>query len=168
METIKQLTQEIKSTLTQTSSSQKDEQRFMRTMLNDREYVVDEYAKGEVVGQVCPAKEARAMAASVISSTTKISAAEAQTLADAHEFKSSEAANMVAISKQFVNGYVETGRKLPFGGRENLDVAVSLKNVPASDKTYPKRVGVGEDGKGIYHNETVHVPAYNTLKVHTK
>lgn len=159
------LTKEIQEGLTQRSSSQRDEQRFMKTMLNDREYIADQYSKGEVVGQLCPAQEARQMVASAISATTKINSAEAQGLADNYEFKNAEATNMINVSKCFVNGYLETGRKLPLGG--SMDVSLSQKHVDATERSYPKCIGVNDDGSKIYGNGFASVPAHDTIKVHT-
>lgn len=164
MSDLLKLTQEIKEGLTQTSSSQSDERRFMKTMLNDKEFVADQYSKGEVVGQICPAKEAREMLTTAISAATKIPQAEASQLAEAHEFKNSEAVNMINISKTFVNSYLDTGRKLPLGG--SMDVALSQKHVEETQRPYPKRVGVDEQGKSIYETGFAPVPAHNTIKVH--
>lgn len=160
--TVSELVKDIKSTVTQTSVSQKDETRYMKTMLNDRSFQVTDAKNPETT--YCPAQSARDMVASVIQSAAKIPAEEARTLADAHEFKNSEANNMIDVSKAFVSGYVETGRKLQLGG--NMGVGISLKHVPAGTKTYPKRVGVDEAGKAIYQNSTTQTAAYDTLKVH--
>ena len=43
MENVRNLVNEIRTGLTQKSSSQKDEVRVMKAMLNDRDYVVDVY-----------------------------------------------------------------------------------------------------------------------------
>lgn len=165
MSELLRLTEEIKQGLNQVSSSQKDEQRYMRTMLNDREYVADQYSRGELVGQICPADEARQMLAIGIAATTKIPQSEARELADQHEFKNQEAINMINISKSFVNGFVETGRKLPLGGR--MDVALSQKHVEEAVRPYPKRVGYDENGKAIYGKGEAPVPAHDTMRVHS-
>lgn len=165
MENVKSLIQEINQGLSQKSSSQKDELRVMRAMLNDREYEVSVYGKEGVEGTFCPAVEARNMIASVISSTTKIPAIEAEKLADSHEFKKNEAASMIGISKEFVNTYLQTGRKLPLGGRETSDVALLQKNVNDAVKYYPKRVGVNEDGTPIREQAPVNVKAHTSVRV---
>lgn len=164
MENVKNLVSEIKSGLSQKSSSQKDELRVMKAMLNDKEYEVSVYG-GETVGTFCPAKEARDMIASVIKTTTKMSGEEAAKLADAHEFSNKEAASMIGISKEFVNTYLNTGRKLPLGGRENSDISLIQKEVKATTRSYPKRVGVNEDGTPRYEREEAPVKAHVTAKV---
>jgi hypothetical protein len=145
-ERVNELVKEIKSNLSQTSSSQKDEVRVMRAMLNDTEYKVGIYSKDGKEGEYCPADDARKMISSVISSATKIPAAEAEKLAHNHEFSKNEATSMIGISKEFVNTFLETGRKLPLGGREKSNVALSIKEVESSTRTYPKKVGVNSDG----------------------
>lgn len=162
-----ELIQEISSNLTQVSSSAKDEERVMRAMLNDREYKVGVFSKEGKVGEMCPAEEAREMLGSVIASTVKISQDEAKKLADQHDFKKSESQAFVNISKEFVNTYVQTGRKLPLGAREKSDVAVSLKKIEDTSRTYPRKVGVGADGKGIYEKAETSVKAHESIKVHS-
>lgn len=166
MEKVKELVNDIKSNLSQASSSQRDELRVMRSMLNDREYEVGVYSKEGQIGTVNPALEARDMIGSVLSSTAKISSEEAAKLADEHEFSKSEAGNMINISKEFVNTYLETGRKLPFGGRVDSDISIISKPVEAGPKFYPKKVGVDENGEPKYERSaSVDKPAYNSARV---
>lgn len=167
MSKVNDLVNEIKAGLSQISSSAKDEERVMRQMLNDREFEVTVWGKdGQVEGQYSPAQDARDMIASVISSTTKISQDEAKVLAADHEFKKSEAQSMIRVSKEFVNTYLQTGRKLPLGGRENSDVALSLKDVGQREITFPKKVGVDSNGEGIYEKGKATIAAHSSLKVH--
>lgn len=167
MSKVQELLVEIRSNLNQTYSSAKDEERVMRAMLNDQDYSVGVYSKEGKIGDFCPSETARTMVASVISSTTGVSKDEAQKLANEHVFKKSESQAFVDISKEFINTYTQTGRKLPLGGREKSDVALSLKELDERKVTYPKKVGVNADGKGIYENGEVTVKAHNSLKVHS-
>jgi hypothetical protein len=73
---------------------------------------------------------------------------------------------MVNVSKEFVNTYIATGRKLPFGGREKSNIALSGKEVAETIKTYPKKVGVNEDGTGRYESGERRVPSHFTVKAH--
>lgn len=162
---VRDLVREIKEGLSQKSASQKDEIRVMREMLNDKSYEVGVYGKEGLEGTFCPAREARDMISSVIASTTKISMAEAQQLAENHEFKKSEAAAMVGISKEFINTYLETGRKLPLGGREYSDVSLISKEVQATTRPYPKKVGIDEQGNPIYETAQIEVKPHRSAKV---
>lgn len=166
MENVRGLIQEIKENVTQVSASQKDEVLVMRAMLNDRDYEVGVYGKEGQIGTFSPAKEAREMIGSVISGAVSMKQAEAQELANAYDFKKSEAANMVNISKEYINTYLQTGRKLPLGGRETMDAALSLKTVEPSVKRYPKKVGVDENGKNKYDFKEVNVNAHQSIKAH--
>lgn len=165
MENVRGLIQEIRTGLSQKSSSQKDESKVMKAMLNDRDYSVDVYGKDGVEGTFCPAKEAREMITSVISATAKIPAVEAEKLAEEHEFTKKEANSMLGISKEFINTYLETGRKLPLGGREKSDAALIQKEVDATTRLYPKRVGVNDDGTARYEKAETEVKAHNTVRV---
>lgn len=164
MENVRELVSGIRAGLSQKSASQKDELKVMKAMLNDRDYEVTVYG-GTENETFCPAREARDMISSVIKSTTKISGEEAAKLADEHEFSNREASSMIGISKEFVNTYLETGRKLPLGGREKSDVSLIQKEVPASERPYPKRVGVNEDGTPKYDRALAPVKAHNTVRV---
>lgn len=160
------LLKDIKANLSQKSASQKDETKVMQTMLNDKEFTPTVYnSDGSVAGVYCPAVDARQMAASVIASAAKISKEEAASLAEAHVFTKSEANSFIGISKEFVNSYMQTGRKLPFGGRDRSNISITGQDLDKTTKRYPKKVGVREDGTGIYENAEKVVPAHLSAKV---
>lgn len=166
MEKVKELIQEIRTNLSQTSSSQKDEVKVMRAMLNDKEYQVEVYGKEGLKETYCPAQDVRQMMASVMSSTTKVPVQEAESLMDSYEFKKNDASTMINVSKEFTNTFLQTGRKLPLGGREMSNVSLSLKEVEATTRTYPKKVGVNTDGSGRYEKAETNVNAHQSVKVH--
>jgi len=161
-ETMK-LVKEIKEGLSQRSSSQKDEIKVMQTMLNDKEYVVDVYGATGKIGTYSPSADARKMASTIIASTAKISKEEAELLADDHEFSRQEAASMIGIGKEFINTYVETGRKLHLGGREQSNVSLLGKEVEPSVSRYPKKL-VDANGTASYESAVKKVPAHKTIK----
>lgn len=158
------LIEEIREGLSQKSASQKDEVRVMRSILNDKDYVVGVYGAAGKVGEYCPSEDARKMAASIINTTTGVSKEEAATLADNHQFSNSEASSMVGISKEFINTYSQTTRKLPLGGRETSNVSLQGVHVEASTTRYPKKVGIGSDGKGVYESTVKSVPTHDKIK----
>lgn len=166
MNTVKDLINEISTGLSQTSSSNRDEVRIMQAMLNDTDYQVSVYSKDGVVGEICPAIDFRNMCASVMSNAAKIPMAEANQLMADYSVRKSEAEAMVDISKEFINTYLQTGRKLPLGAREMSDISLSIKHNPASIRTYPMKVGVNEDGSDRYAKYPTTIPAYDTIKVH--
>jgi hypothetical protein len=161
------LVKEIKDNLSQVSSSTKDEIRVMQAMLNDTEYEVGVYTNTGVKETYNPAKDFRGMLSGVVANTTKISKDEASALVAAHEVTKAEASTMVNVSKEFVNTYLGTGRKLPFGGREKSNIAISGKDVKETTKTYPKKVGVNEDGTDRYESGERKVPAHFTAKIYS-
>ena len=160
------LVKEIKDNLSQVSSSNKDEVRVMQAMLNDTEYEVGVYTNAGLKETYNPAKDFRSMLSGIISSTTKISKDESASLVSSYEVSKSDATSMVNVSKEFVNTYIGTGRKLPFGGREKSNIAISGKEVKETIKTYPKKVGVNEDGTGRYESGERRVPSHITAKVY--
>jgi hypothetical protein len=165
MENVQNLIDEIKSNLTQKSSSRKDEVRVMKAMLNDTTYKVDVYDKSGKCGEYCPAESAKQLVASVLQNSAGISNTEADALAKGYEFSSQDAENMIGISKEFVNTYVHTGRKIAMGGREKSNISLELKEVEATSRPYPKVVGIDSNGKKIYGRGMSKIGAYEGLKV---
>lgn len=163
--TVKQTVDAISRIVSQTSSSRKDEERVMMAMLNDKSYVVNSYNKDEVV-PYCPSKDARDMCASMLVSTTGISKDEAANLADMHEFSKQEANSMIRISKEYVYTYIQTGRKLQLGTRDNIDVGLSLKDVKSRTTGVPKPIGKDAEGKTIYEFPKVQTKPYKSIRVH--
>jgi predicted AAA+ superfamily ATPase len=95
MEKVKDLLDEIKKGISQTTSSKKDEVRVMRAMINDASYSVDVYGKAGKEGEFNPSKAVRGMVASAMSSAAKIPAKEAEELIEKYEFKRAEAEALV-------------------------------------------------------------------------
>lgn len=150
---VEELLHDINVNLSQKSASQKDEVRVMQEMLNDKSYIVGEYDKRGKIGEYCPSESARKIVASVIANGCRIPMSEAKGIAENYEFTRPESAEMIAISKEFVNTYIQTGRKLPLGGRSDMSVSLSLKEVPVQNKKLPNG-----NGDGII------IPAHKTVK----
>ena len=166
MESLKDIMESIKSERKQISSNSRDEIKVMKAMLNDSSYRVDIYGKNGIEGQFCPYEESRNMIANIIKNTTKISTNEAQDLADKYEFGKQDAAIMVNISKEFINTYIDTGRKLPFGGREDSNISIAKKIKPETEKTITKKIGVDDNGNDKYEQINITIPQHSTLKVY--
>lgn len=161
MDAVKTLINDIKENNSQVAVNQKDELNFMKTMLNTREYEVDVYNGKGIIGTFNPSNAARETLAIGISGAAKVPMSEAESLAENHEFGKKEAENYIGISKQFVLGYAETGRKLKLGTREDSDVAISMKHIDAQTNVkVPNRVNGTIQG-----TKEVDLPAYNKMKV---
>lgn len=150
---VEELLHDINVNLSQRSASQKDEVRVMQEMLNDRTYWVGEYDKRGKIGNYCPSDSARKIVASVIANGCKVPVSEAKAIAENYEFTRPESSEMINIAKEFVNTYIQTGRKLPLGGREDMNVSLSLKEVGVQNKKLPNGNGDG-----------VIIPAHKTVK----
>lgn len=164
--TVTTLLNEISGGLSQTSSSRKDETRVMQAMLSDPSYEVNVYGRDGIEGTYNPTKDFRTMCASIISNAAKVPAAEAAQLMEGYSVRKGEATAMVNISKEFVNTFLKTGRKLPLGAREKSDVSLSLKKVDASTRMYPQKVGVNDDGTDRYSKTPTSIPAHESVRVH--
>lgn len=164
--TVRELIAQINETRTQSSASAKNEVDVARAMLNDRSYVVDVYGKSGVIGQYCPSEDARGMVKNILRATTKISSKEATELADTYEFTRGDAQTQVNFSKEFINTYMQTGRKLPLGGREKSNVSLLRKVKEEKENSYPRKVGVNEDGTDKYESvSTGVIPEHESIKV---
>jgi hypothetical protein len=165
-EKVQVLIDEIKGTITQVTSSRKDEVRVMRAMMNDSSYEVGIYSKEGKVDAFNPSKAIRTMVASAMSGSAKIPQNEASALMENYEFKRAEAEALVDVSKEFINTYVHCGRKIQLGGREKSDVSLSLKEIEAGNRPYPKQVGVDANGNKMFTRGEAFVPGYESLKVY--
>ena len=166
---VKTLVEGIASNLKQTSASKKDEVAVMQAMLNDRSYEAGVYGLGEdgtygKIGSYNPSDDARKLIGSTISATTKIGKDEAAALAEAHVFSKQEAESFVGITKEYINVYGTTGRKLPLGGRVDSNVALAGSFVDTKETRYPKKVGIDAQGNAIYQNESKTVPAHRVIR----
>ena len=101
------------------------------------------------------------MLGSIINEATGIQPKEARALANTFEFSKKESESMVNISKEYVNTYLHTGRKLPIGGREKSNVSLLLKEIKESEKKYPNSIGDTSDKT----TGTTIVPAHESIKV---
>lgn len=169
MDTVRELINEINTTRTQTSASAKDEIRVMRAMLNDKDFKVDVYGTTGVIGSYCPYEESRALVSNIVRDTTKISGREAMELANNYEFGKQESIIMIGLAKEFINTYIETGRKLPLGGRENSNISIAKKIKEERVGGYPKKVGVNDDGSDKFEtvSENNIIPSHGSLKVYS-
>lgn len=165
MEKVQELIKEVQDNLSHASSSHKDEVRIMKAFLNDTSYEVGVYEKNGQVGTIAPAKEFRSVLSNAIATTTKISKEEADALVEGYEAKKSDAESMITISKEFLNTYLQTGRKIGLGGREKSNVSLIKKEIKASTRSYPKQVGVDAAGKPIYEKAEAKVNPYESVKV---
>jgi hypothetical protein len=165
-ERVLDVVKEINDTRSQTSSSQKDEVRVMRAMLNDETYTVGVYGKNGKESDYSPYTESRALIANVIKTATSVTAPEAADLANKYEFSNSDAKIMIGLSKEFVNTYIETGRRLPLGGREKSNISVIKKMKSERISTFPKKIGINPDGTNKYENcAGSTIPEHGSLKV---
>ena len=165
MATVKELISEISSNLSQSSSNSIDEVRVAQAMLNDQSYVVDVYGKSGVESTYSPYTDSREMISDIIRDTTKMSETEANEAARKYQFTKSTAKTVVNLSKEYINTYLQTGRKLPLGAREKSNVGLLKQVKEAKTITYPAPTGVDAGGNKTYSIATTTTPEYETIKV---
>jgi hypothetical protein len=148
------------------TKSQKDEVAVMMGMMNDTSYKIDVYAGSSYQGIYCPAQSFRRMISNTISDMTGMTRLESENLVNSYEFKKPEAQEMVNFSKEYINTYLKTGRKLPLGGREKSNVSLKAKTVPAGFVQFPVKVGEDKEGHAICESKEAYVGEYETIKVY--
>lgn len=162
---VKEVTKQIRDSIIEKGSSRKssrkDEIDVMKAMLNDDSYIIDVYEKsnsetGYDVKQYAPGQEFKKMVTNIVSDVTGISRKEARELVNHHEFGTADARTIVNLSKEFVNTYLRTGRRLPLGGRIDSDVSMVWKNIESKTLQVPSKIG-GE-------RKNVEVPAHGAIK----
>lgn len=136
-------------------SSNKDEVEVMRTMMNDTEYIVNIYNDNNT-DTYNPGEDIRKMMANVISETTCISKKEAKELLKNYEFSKSDARTMVRFGKEYVNTYLQTGRKYNLGGRNMSNVSLLWKNIQERSVEVPV--------KGTDERRRITIPSYEGIK----
>lgn len=171
MKTVQELINEINNNREKTrqegqttydTKSQRDELNIMRAMMNDTSYSVGVYDANGLIGQYCPALAFRKSLSNIISNSMDIPLQEAQHHINNYEFKYSDAMNMIWFSKEFINTYLKTGRKLPLGGRETSNVSLIQRHIPARTVLYPAKIAKNT----VCESKEVHVEAYDTVRVY--
>lgn len=143
----------------------KNEVDIMQAMLNDPNYKVNVYKKGQgVVGELSMYDTSRELVSNVLQNSANISKDEAKSLSENYNFDKKAAGNMVDISKEFMNTYLETGNKINLGPRENINASLCMKQVESKEKILPPGTLANKTDKPISKT----MPAYNTVKVSGK
>lgn len=156
----KKLIGEIKDNLKQKGASQKDERDVMHAMINDPTFKTSDYnSNGDVIKECCPHDEAVQLASSIINKGASIPMAEAQELASNMQFTKNDAGHLVNISKEFMLGYLDTGRKISLGCKEDSDISFIINEIPEKVTFYPKK-----DENGNYIKGETKTPAHKGVK----
>lgn len=158
---LKELIKKIKESNPR-GGSHKDEIAVMKAMLNDASYEVEVYDNKGKVGTFKPYDNARKNVVNVLTKTG-MNKSEATTIAENYSYSSSEAENFVAISKEFVNTYTDSGRMLNLGKRENYSASLRKKEIPAKERKY-----FTKDEKGNTVTKIAKIPAHVSLKSTSK
>jgi hypothetical protein len=146
--------------------SQKDEIAVMKGILNDPSYEVSVYDKNGCIGVYNPSKEIRKMIGGIITNTTGVQPNESKRIMDNYEFSTNDAKAMISFSKEFINSYMHTGRKMSLGGREKSDVSFIKRIIPEGTIKSPEIIGTNENGDPIYSNtKETKLEEYETIKV---
>ena len=167
MENVNELIKEIRTNVqnTRKSASTQDEVKVMRAMLNDKEYKVEEFKGTGKVSEFCPSEKIRKFSSSVISNAVDISISEATAIMEDYEYSNKEAELLIDVSKEFINTYLDTGRKMGLGGRADSNISLIQKEVAETKTTYPKKVGENADGTPIYEHPESVIPAHKSISV---
>lgn len=144
------------ATRKQKSQSIVDENRVMRSMLNDPNYVVGIYDKKKgKIGQRCPREEAVTFVAESTAAITGLDKKTSKELANKYEFTKKDATFFLNNTRDFMGTYLKTGRKINIVQGEDCECSLLLKPVPSKEKLVPN----GTNGDRV---KTI-VPAFNKI-----
>ncbi len=143
----------------QKAASRVDEIRVMRTMINDPNFSISVYDKNKgLIGSRCPREEAVKFAAGISSAITGLDNKSATELANNYEFSKKDASFLVENSKDFMQTYLQTGRKLPIIQGVDSEASIFYRPIEAKEKIVPN----GNEKKSTL------VPSYNKVICRSK
>lgn len=148
--------------------NKKQEIEVMTAMVNDYNYkpaILNKH--NEVDGYICPAESMDKLATQIIKSAG-IGGTEAEGLAKQYEYTKNDATQLLDVSKEFVNCYMDSGRKLSLGKREKADITLQQRINEECDKKFHKKVGEASDGSPVMEEFLKHIPKHKTIKVKAK
>lgn len=135
---LSKIIEEIKSTVNQKSINKVDEIKVMRAMLNDPKFSIGVYDKNlGYIAQRYPREEAVEFVKGIIQSTTGLDSKDSRHLAENYEFSRKDAAFMINNARDFINVYMESGRKLNIMQNENTEASIFTKVINGGKKTIP-------------------------------
>ena len=155
MEDAKKVISEIIESTTKHAVSRKDEISVMKALINDPTFTVQTYTNDQV-SDYKPGEEFRKMISNTISACTKITHKEAAELVNQYDFSRSDAVAIVDLSKEFINTYLNTGRKIALGGRTTSDIELMWKEIPDRTVQVPSKNG---------ERTTAEIPAHGGISV---
>jgi hypothetical protein len=72
---------------------------------------------------------------------------------------------MINFSKEFINSYMQTGRKMSLGGREKSDTSIIKRSIPGGVIKSPEVIGYNENGPIYSNTKETKLEEYETIKV---
>ena len=173
MQDVREIIEEIKKKRLESTTnkkyetkSQKDEIAIMKAILNDPSYEVSIYNKSGCIGVYNPSKEMRSMIGGILTNTVGIQPKESKRIMDHYEFTTNDSKTLVSFSKEFINTYLQTGRKISLGGREKSDISLIKRVIPGGIVKSPEIIGTDNDGKPVYANtKETKLEEYESIKV---
>lgn len=163
MGNVLQTVETIKATRKQRSVSHRDEIAVAQEFLNNPDYVMDVYKKGAgKVGTFCPRDTFNKMNAMMIGTVAHVKPEEAAAMAAGYKVTKVGAECFVDLTKNYMNTYLDTGRKFALPGTAEHCFAFAIKEVDEGIKKYPATVA-SKDGK-TYSTVEKKVPAHISIR----
>lgn len=144
MSELEELIAEIKESTTQVAINRIDENRVMRSMLNDPEFSIAVYDKKGYIGQRCPRNEAVNFTKNIITATTGLDSKTAKMISEDYEFTKRDANFLLNNMRDFLSVYSSTGRKINIIQNDKTEANLYARNIPAGTKTVPDKDNEGK------------------------
>lgn len=139
------LVEEIKQSTSQIAINKVDEVRVMRCMLNDPDFSLGVYDKNlGYIGQRSPHAEATKFVKNIIMGSTGLDSKDSKHLAENYEFTKRDANFLLDNMRDFVQVYMNTGRKMNIMQTETSEACIFTKPVNSTNKTVPDKENPGQ------------------------
>lgn len=145
---LEQLVEEIRKSTNQVSINKVDEVKVMKAMLNDPDFSISVYDKNiGYVGQRCPHEEAVNFVKNIISGSTGLDGKDSRHLAENYEFTKRDSNFLLNNMRDFIQVYMDTGRKINVMQSAATEACLFTKEVKATTKTVPDKENPGQTKK---------------------
>lgn len=167
-QSMEQLMKQIREiTAKQKSQNKGDEVAVAQALLNDPDFQVGIYDKNKgYIGTRNVHEEAVNFVAGITSDITGLDKKTAEELASNYTFTKKDANFIINTSRDFVQTYLNTGRKFNILQSENAEANIFLKPIPAKEKMVPTKEGAKLVKTGAYNKVACKsgCPKYNISK----
>lgn len=139
------LVADIKKNTSQIAINRVDENRVMKCMLNDKNFSLGVYDKNlGYIGEKCPHDNAVNFVKNIIMGSTGLDSKDSKHLAENYEFTKRDAGFLLENMRDFMQVYMQTGRKINIMQTGATEACLYTKDISAKSKLVPDKEQSGK------------------------